>query len=331
MQYLFLIFLGFAGFLLAFYIRHKKHSHETMVCPLNSDCDAVIYSQYSKFLGIPVEFLGLAYYGLISVSYGAFLAVPSLATPRAVFFILALTTSAFLFSMYLTAIQAFAIRQWCTWCLTSAGLCTLIFATALGSSHLGFIPLLAENRGIVLLMHAAFAALGVGGATITDIFFFKFLKDFRISEWEADVLHTISQVIWFALGVLVLTGAGLYLPETQELNQSPKFLVKMLAMLVIIVNGVFLNILIAPKLVKISFGEKHQHETGELSRIRRIAFALGAISITSWYSAFILGMLRDFTFGFWQILGAYIAVVLSAIILSQIVERLFAKEADTAG
>lgn len=330
MQYLFLIFLGFAGFLLAFYIRHKKQSHETMVCPLNSDCDAVIYSQYSKFLGIPVEFLGLAYYGLISVSYGTFLAFPSLASPRAVFFILAITTTAFLFSMYLTAIQAFAIRQWCTWCLTSAGLCTLIFATALGSSHLGFIPLLAENRGFILLLHTVVAALGVGGATITDIFFFKFLKDFRISEWEADVLHTLSQIIWFALGILVLTGASLYLPEMQELNQSPKFLVKMLVVLVIIINGVFLNILIAPKLVKISFGEKHEHESGELRHIRRIAFALGAVSITSWYSAFILGILRNMAFGFLPILGAYIGVVFSAVILSQVVERLFAKQADTA-
>jgi uncharacterized membrane protein len=134
-----IILAALGGFILAFYIRHKKQTHEKMVCPIGSDCDAVIYSEYSKFFGIPLEILGLFYYGLVAVGYALFLAFPVLASPLAVFGILTLTTAAFLFSLYLTFIQAFALKQWCTWCLMSAGICAIIFATALSISEIGFV------------------------------------------------------------------------------------------------------------------------------------------------------------------------------------------------
>lgn len=323
-----LIFMAFGGFLLAFYIRHKKQSHEKMVCPLNSDCDSVIYSKYSKFFGIPVEILGLSYYAVIVVSYTFFLAFPHLAPPLAVFTVLALTIAAFLFSLYLTFIQIVAIKQWCTWCLISAGICAVIFAIALLVSEFGFIPLLDRYRELILIGHFLGVALGLGGATIVDILFFKFLKDFRISEQEAGVIHTLSQIIWFSLVILVLTGIGLYIPEAEELNQSAKFLVKMIVVAVIIINGTFLNLLVAPKLVRISFGEKHDHQSGELHHERKIAFALGAVSLVSWYSAFILGIARNIPIEFWQLLFAYLAILIAAIIVSQIAERVLINRAN---
>jgi uncharacterized membrane protein len=324
-----IILAALGGFILAFYIRHKKLTHEKMVCPIGSDCDAVIHSEYSIFLGIPVEIIGLFYYGLIAVNYTLFLIFPWFAPPFIVFGVFVLTIAAFLFSLYLTFIQAFTLKQWCTWCLMSAGICTLIFATAISISEFGFVPLLERYYQIILIGHLLGLALGLGGATITDIFFFKFLKDFRISEWEVEILHTLSQVIWFALAILVLTGLGLYLTESKELSQSAKFLVKMIVVAVIIVNGAFLNLLIAPKLVKISFGEKHKHETGELHYIRKIAFMLGAISIVSWYSAFILGMLQRPPTGFLPLLSIYIFILIVAIVGSQFMEQAFIKRANS--
>lgn len=323
LPYIIVIFAAFGGFLLAFYIRHKKQSREKMVCPLDSDCDAVIYSQYSKFLGFPVELLGIFYYSLVAVSYAVFLVLPNLATPLAVFGVLAATTSAFLFSLYLTFIQAFSLRQWCTWCLGSAGLCSIIFLSAIFGSELGFISLLEEYYGFVLVLHALGAALGVGAATITDIFFFKFLKDFKISEWESEVMHTLSQIIWFALGILVITGLGLYLTNAEVLNQTPKFIVKAVGVAVLIINGAFLNLLISPKLIKISFGGAHAHEEGELRYIRKWAFALGAVSITSWYSVFLLGLLSGIKIDFWPLLFTYFGVVAGGVLISQFMERYF--------
>ena len=130
--------LAVMGFSIATYIRHKKVSMETFVCPIGHTCDAVIHSDYSRFLGIPVEYLGILYYGIIAFSYAALALRPDLNMPLVLLALLIVTTVAFLFSLYLTFIQAFALRQWCTWCLISAGLCTLIFSSTLHALEYGF-------------------------------------------------------------------------------------------------------------------------------------------------------------------------------------------------
>jgi uncharacterized membrane protein len=322
-----IIFAAFCGFLLAFYIRHKKRGNEKLVCPIGSDCDTVIHSEYAKFLGFPVEVLGLFYYGGIALAYGAFLAFPFLASPVLVFMVFGASIAAFFFSLYLTFIQAFALKQWCAWCLTSAGLCTGIFAAALFVSEAGFLEVLAAHHSFLFLSHMFGVALGLGGATIADIFFFKFLRDFKISEWEADILHTLSQIIWFALAILLLSGAGLYVLDAAALSANVKFIAKMTAVLVIIANGALLNLLIAPKLVKISFGEAHAHMAGELRHIRKIAFALGAISLVSWYAAFLFGFLADVSLGATSLFGAYAGALALAVLASQLLERLYAGRA----
>ena len=123
-----IIFLSFAGFLIAFYIRHhKKNVKEVLVCPLRANCDTVIHSDYSKFLGIPVEILGILYYGLIAVSYGLFIVLPETATSSTLFFVHSASALAFIFSIYLTLVQAFALKNWCTWCIVSAVISASIF------------------------------------------------------------------------------------------------------------------------------------------------------------------------------------------------------------
>src|SRR3989338_8515952 len=139
--YVIIIFVAFSGFLLAAYIRHKKVSKETLVCPLKSDCETVVFSDYSRFFGVPVELLGMAYYLMVAVAYGVFLAAPVSMPQFVVFGIFSLTVIAFLFSLYLTFIQAFALKQWCTWCLVSAGMCTTTFGLAVFNSssyHRGY-------------------------------------------------------------------------------------------------------------------------------------------------------------------------------------------------
>jgi len=276
-------------------------------------------------LGAPVELLGMIYYLTIAIAYGVFLAAPVSMPQSVVFGIFSLTVIAFLFSLYLTFIQAFSLKQWCTWCLASAGMCTAIFGLAVFASSYSPTVVLAEYRTGILILHSIAAAIGLGAATITDIFFFKFLKDFKISEPEADILHTLSQVIWFALALIILTGVGLYLPASERLLESSKFLVKMVVVSVIVVNGAVLNLLISPKLVHISFGESHEHQSGELHKLRKLAFALGAISITSWYSAFILGALHRPPLSFLELLGIYLALITLAVAGSQLVEKKIAR------
>ena len=121
-----IIGLGIFGFLLCIHIYKKKRSPKPLVCPLKGDCDSVIKSDYSKLFGIGLEVYGLLYYGLITASYFITHVRPELHVPAFYMPLLMISTGAFLFSMYLTAVQAFKIKSWCTWCLTSAGISTLI-------------------------------------------------------------------------------------------------------------------------------------------------------------------------------------------------------------
>ena len=126
--YTIIIFLAFAGFLIARYIRHhKKNVKEALVCPLKANCDTVIHSDYSRFLGIPLEVLGMIYYGLLALSYGLLIVFPSFGIPLIVSGLMVASICAFLFSIYLTIVQAFVIKNWCTWCIISATICAAIF------------------------------------------------------------------------------------------------------------------------------------------------------------------------------------------------------------
>jgi uncharacterized membrane protein len=111
--------LAIFGFSLAFYLYSKKKAKTKLICPMRSDCDTVIHSDYSRIIGIPVEVLGMLYYGFIGISYTAIF-VLNLWSEQIAIILLGISLCAALFSMYLVLIQAFVVKHWCTWCLFSA-------------------------------------------------------------------------------------------------------------------------------------------------------------------------------------------------------------------
>lgn len=126
-----LILLGFFGFLLASHIHNKKITKKRLICPLRSDCDTVINSDYSKVYGVPVEVLGMFYYAFIVITHSFFyFYIPYLNLPSPFFvlfiyiyvFVFFVSICATLFSIYLIFVQAFKIKQWCMWCMCSASI-----------------------------------------------------------------------------------------------------------------------------------------------------------------------------------------------------------------
>lgn len=80
------------------------------------DCDVVNKSEYSKILGIPVGVLGVGGYGAMIILAFMYMrehssVVKQLMILGAVF--------GLLFSLYLTAVEAFILFVWCLVCLTS--------------------------------------------------------------------------------------------------------------------------------------------------------------------------------------------------------------------
>jgi len=128
------IFLaGVLGFFIARHIYKKKRelAAQPFTCPLNFDCTKVVTSRFSRLGGIPFEILGMVYYGFIVASYGIFIFLPHLKTQEFSYGVSTLSFFAFCVSLYLTFIQAFRIREWCSWCLFSALFSTVILAISL--------------------------------------------------------------------------------------------------------------------------------------------------------------------------------------------------------
>lgn len=122
-----------AGFLVANNIRSKKKKSTKIhpfVCPLNFNCHDVVTSNYAKFFGMPFDILGMIYYSFIIISYVGFIIHPELKSEQLIYFIIGTSFFAFLISTYLTFVQAFRLREWCSWCLFSNILCTIIFLSA---------------------------------------------------------------------------------------------------------------------------------------------------------------------------------------------------------
>ncbi|MEX2609620.1 MAG: vitamin K epoxide reductase family protein [Gemmatimonadota bacterium] len=126
-----LAFLALGGVLVSMYMLLYKLQVLPGIACGTGGCEVVQASRYAMLLGVPVPAWGVLGYGLIM---GLALAgvQPRLAASRKVAGgLLVLATGAFLFSLYLTALEMWVIHAWCRWCIGSAVIATLIFLLAL--------------------------------------------------------------------------------------------------------------------------------------------------------------------------------------------------------
>ncbi|HEY4507871.1 MAG TPA: vitamin K epoxide reductase family protein [Candidatus Paceibacterota bacterium] len=313
------------GVLLCLHIRRKKLEPKPLVCPLGADCDTVVRSEFSTFAGVPLEVAGGAYYALVFLAYAALAiwhpAESGMAEAR--FALTAIGVTAFLFSCYLTFVQAFYIRSWCSWCLTSAAASTLMLLLTVGSNYavgVTFVPLLEAWREGITAAHLAGFAIGIGGATVADLLFFRFMRDFYISESERRVLHALNQVLWVGLAVVVVSAIGLYLPFRAG-DAVPFFWPEVAVLAVVAANGAFLNLIVMPKLCAAA-GNHKILRVAEVAGLRRVAFACGSVSFVSWYAAFLTVVLAETASlrpaGFFL---AYISALVLGLLASQLLER----------
>ena len=134
--------LAFVGLALSSYIYIHKKSRRRLICPLRSNCETVIHSDYSRFFGVPVELLGIIYYMFVMIFHFSLVISPGIGSLAILYSTIILSIIAFLFSLYLISVQIFILRQICTWCLLSATISTLIFVATVLSSHFVVGPLI---------------------------------------------------------------------------------------------------------------------------------------------------------------------------------------------
>ena len=311
------LFASLLGICISLYIRTRKQQNVKLVCPREGSCDKVVHSTFSTTLGIDNSVLGLLYYAINAVLYVLAVVSPHLFTTPVLWVMVILTCLGAFFSLYLIALQAFVIKHWCVWCLGSALASFLLVGALFGHETGELFALLSSQKIWWVILHNIGFILGLGGATITDIMFFRFLKRGVISQEQKETMDTLSNVIWIGLSILILSGIMLYLPEQARLSVSSKFLTKLVVVATLTVNGFFLNFLVSPRIRQLSLDQ-----TLPARRFRRLAFSLGAVSISSWYIAFLLGSFRSIPISFREGVALYVSILITAVIGSIVYEHI---------
>jgi|GEM_PF-4263595 len=149
-------------------------------------------------------------------------------------------------------------------------------------------------RQALLTIHFVGLVFGFGGATVGDFSFFRSLrKGDRVTAETVSWMRYFSKIVWAGIGILSVSGLGLFLMSPSKYLGSPGFLAKMVAVAVLIINGYFLNFYVTARLTTFNFSQKYARSDSAW-KVRKLSMIFGAVSAVSWYSALFFAEFKDY-------------------------------------
>jgi protein-disulfide isomerase/rhodanese-related sulfurtransferase len=122
-----LLALSLLGLFDSLYLLWVYTSPSRPIVCLGSGCDAVRASSYAHIFGLPLPAFGVANYVVLGVLIFAEVLVSPRLARAFEWAVGCISCGGFLFSLYLTSLEAFVIHAWCAWCVVSALVITAIF------------------------------------------------------------------------------------------------------------------------------------------------------------------------------------------------------------
>ena len=122
--------LGASVYLLVEYV-----TGQSGVCLTGSGCDLVRASAFAYPLGIPTPLFGVAFYSAAAFAAWRTLEPRPIARISPRIFLLLASATGLAVSIALTAIEAFVIHAFCSWCLVQAAASVVMFGAALAFSQ----------------------------------------------------------------------------------------------------------------------------------------------------------------------------------------------------
>ena len=179
------------------------------------------------------------------------------------------------------------------------------------------VPFIAENKHIFIIGHVLFVVLGMGSAVVTDILCLRFGFNKKLSRFEVDTIRFLSHVVTIGLIGIVASGATVFLSDPERYMHSVKFLTKMTIVFVLCVNGWLLH-----RYIFRHIADKNILTSPKARTLRKVGFALGAVSLISWVSALSLGVLLHISVRYDIAVIFYASAVLIAVFLSLFIESI---------
>ena len=309
------LILAVGGILLTTHIWSDRRSGEILDAESNTKCQATLSSRFSKFLGIPVELLGLVFYIIILLASVAVFLFPITNMTPAIWGFTLFSIIGYAFSIYLFITHIFIVKEWCLKCLNALLICELIFIyNALEFLKLDVNPLkiFSFNPDGVFGLYIISISLGVVVSAILAVTTMHFLKDFKISREEDTKLMVVDNISMLALGLALFTNIGL----VGTLMYTTGMKVSLVLLIILMINYLILNTWIYPKLI----GLRLDFSSIPILRTfiyRQIALALSAISILTWIFIFIFLISNNIHDPVIAI-SKYISYIVVIVILSQL-------------
>lgn len=176
-----------------------------------------------------------------------------------------------------------------------------------------------DLKTVYTILHIFGAVIGAGGAFVSDAMFFSTVRDRVISKPELRFLKIGSNFVWAGLALLVISGLLLFSTDPAGYLQSDKFLIKMFVVLVIFLNGIIFHAVHLPRMYR--HADHHYPSSDEFERKKKFLVASGAISMSSWTFALILGGLRSIPIDFTTALVGYLIIEVVVIAVAILVSK----------
>jgi hypothetical protein len=315
-----IIVLSLIGLVVGFYALNNRTSIEVKE---NSPIDHI---RGMYLLKIPYEKIVLGYFALMFLAYSTGLIIGGNPEKLDLTWLL-VSSCAFLLFIYKLGLS-FSEKVVFKWPALVYALLNLGVAWFIFQKLEQPVQTLTSAIEYTLTFHLLGMVLGLGGTFILDILIFHFLRNFKISKEEAVIMHLISQLIIIGLILIIVTGVAILFTDTAFYLSSGRFLMKMTAVLVLTINGLVLNFYMMPEIEKLSLTKK---DLDKHQSLKRVAFAIGAVSMISWFSAFFFAMIKDLeSFSYTPMLIVYVLLLIIGVGGSQMAKFKLEKEVKTS-
>jgi|SRR3989344_713733 len=169
---------------------------------------------------------------------------------------------------------------------------------------------------IMFVVHILAAMVAVGSATIVDYLHLVGLRKKRLEKGLVTLYPLVSKMINMSLIIIYLTGIYLLI-QNRELLQNSLFITKLVLVLIVTFNGIYLQKSVSPHLDKcVLKGTKYCTRS-----VLNSSAISGSISIVTWYGIVILSLTKNIGYSTIQFILAYLSVLIIAIGVSYAVER----------
>lgn len=152
---------------------------------------------------------------------------------------------------------------------------------------------LPSGKSFIVAAHQASLVIGLGAALFLDIYLAQFLKHRVITQHTLDLVRFGSQLVTWGLAAIWATGGAIllyYYLWAPELLQNPKIWAKLIIVLGLTINGLFIH-RYAFNGLRNCLGRRVLDQG--LLKVALTFLPLAAISVVSWGFAFLLGAFKE--------------------------------------